>query len=165
MEQDRFRAVSPTGEPYDLGDVYAAYVEGEQGGPKPEMVRKMHGWGFSWLALLLTPAYLLYRKQYLPAICWFAVSFGSDMLLSGFMQGFVSMLFFLASLVFGMAFYSLYRASAERAMGRAFEQGATSVQEALVSVRKCGGTSVLAVVASFVVIFVLALIEVLAGRV
>lgn len=163
MEQDRFRAMSPTGEPYDLDELYAAYVEGVQGSPKPEMVRKMRGWGFSWLALLLTPAYLLYRKQYLPAICWFAVSFGSDMLLSGFMQGFVSMLFFLASLVFGMSFYSLYRASAERAMDRAFEQGATSVQEALASVRKRGGSSVLAVVVSLVVVFALALVEVLAG--
>lgn len=165
MDADRFRAVSPTGEPYDLEDVYAAYAEGEQGGPKPQMVRKMRGWGFSWLALLLTPAYLLYRKQYLPAICWFAVSFGSDMLLSGFMRGFVSLLFFLASLAFGMAFYSLYRASAERAMRHAFEQGATNVQEALASVRASGGTSVLAVVASLVVVFALALIQVLAGRV
>lgn len=155
--------MSPTGEPYDLDDLYAAYVEGERGAAKPEMVRKMRGWGFSWLALLLTPAYLLYRKQYLPAICWLAVSFGSDMLLSGFMQGFVGMLFLLASLVFGMAFYSLYRASAERAMDRAFEQGATSVREALAFVRARGGTSGLAVMVSIVAVFALALIEVLAG--
>ena len=73
------------------------------------------------------------------------------------------LLFFLASLVFGMAFYSLYRVSAERAMDRAFEQGATNVREALAYVRRCGGTSFAAVGVGFAVVFALAVVEVLAG--
>lgn len=145
MDDDaRFMARTPAGEPYELCNLYAAYAEGEGGSPKPQMVRKMRGWGFSWLALLLTPLYLLYRKQYLAAGCWIAVSFGADFL-SKSLSTVVGMLFFLASLVFGMAFYSLYRVSAERAMDRAFEQGATNVREALAYVRRCGGTSFAAV--------------------
>ena len=76
MDDDaRFMARTPAGEPYELCNLYAAYAEGEGGSPKPQMVRKMRGWGFSWLALLLTPLYLLYRKQYLAAGCWIAVRF------------------------------------------------------------------------------------------
>ena len=118
--------------------------------------------GFSWLALLPTPLYLLYRKQYLAAGCWIAVSFGADFL-SKSLSTVVGMLFFLASLVFGMAFYSLYRVSAERAMDRAFEQGATNVREVLAYVRRCGGTSFAAVGVGFAVVFALAVVEVLAG--
>ena len=105
MDDDaRFMARTPAGEPYELCNLYAAYAEGEGGSPKPQMVRKMRGWGFSWLALLLTPLYLLYRKQYLAAGCWIAVSFGADFL-SKSLSTVVGMLFFLANLVFGMAFY------------------------------------------------------------
>lgn len=163
MDDDaRFMARTPAGEPYELCNLYAAYAEGEGGSPKPQMVRKMRGWGFSWLALLLTPLYLLYRKQYLAAGCWIVVSFGADFL-SKSLSTVVGMLFFLASLVFGMAFYSLYRVSAERAMDRAFEQGATNVREVLAYVRRCGGTSFAAVGVGFAVVFALAVVEVLAG--
>lgn len=163
MDDDaRFMARTPAGEPYELCNLYAAYSEGEGGSPKPQMVRKMRGWGFSWLALLPTPLYLLYRKQYLAAGCWIAVSFGADFL-SKSLSTVVGMLFFLASLVFGMAFYSLYRVSAERAMDRAFEQGATNVREVLAYVRRCGGTSFAAVGVGFAVVFALAVVEVLAG--
>ena len=149
MDDDaRFMARTPAGEPYELCNLYAAYAEGEGGSPKPQMVRKMRGWGFSWLALLLTPLYLLYRKQYLAAGCWIAVSFGADFL-SKSLSTVVGMLFFLASLVFGMAFYSLYRV--------------TNVREALAYVRRCGGTSFAAVGVGFAVVFALAVVEVLAG--
>ena len=55
------------------------------------------------------------------------------------------------------------RLGAERAMDRAFEQGATNVREVLAYVRRCGGTSFAAVGVGFAVVFALAVVEVLAG--
>ena len=60
---------------YGTRELYAVYVAGVDGAPKPAMVQRMCTGGFSWLALLITPMYLLYRKQYVAEGCWFALSF------------------------------------------------------------------------------------------
>lgn len=83
---------------------------------KPQMVRKMRGWGSAGSrAVLRHPLYLLATASSTSRPgCWIAVSFGARFPVSP-LSTVVGMLFFLASLVFGMAFYSLYRVSAPSA--------------------------------------------------
>ena len=103
MDDDaRFMARTPAGEPYELAICTRLMRKAREAVRNPDGAEDARV-GFSWLALLPTPLYLLYRKQYLAAGCWIAVSFGADFLSKSFDGG--GMLFFLASLVFGMAFY------------------------------------------------------------
>jgi len=124
-------AVSEPSDEYLCG----AFIEGQRGKPKPDMIPKALGqkFGFSVFALLIGPIYFVYRKCYWEAIAIIAIAFASGYLPFDIPD-------FLFDLLWSFMFYPLYRVRVKRAIGKARSEGLS--EAALQRLRGTGGVNI-----------------------